>query len=52
MTLNTITVPTEVVLWRMVSQKTRSKCLNVTASTQPLVILTGVRINYRLQKGT
>jgi hypothetical protein len=51
-TLGAITVPTEVALWRMVSQKTRSKCLNVTASTELLVVLTEVRINYRLQKGT
>ena len=31
MALDTITVPTEVVLWRMVPNTTRSKCLNVTA---------------------
>ncbi|XP_006458490.1 hypothetical protein AGABI2DRAFT_190775 [Agaricus bisporus var. bisporus H97] len=30
-TLRVITVPTEVVLWRMVPQKTQSRCLNVTA---------------------
>ncbi|KXN82566.1 Protein FMP25, mitochondrial [Leucoagaricus sp. SymC.cos] len=30
-TLDTITIPTEVILWRMISKTTRSKCLNVTA---------------------
>jgi hypothetical protein len=30
-TLETITVPTEVILWRMIPKNTRSKCLNVTA---------------------
>ncbi|KAF9452253.1 RCC1/BLIP-II [Macrolepiota fuliginosa MF-IS2] len=30
-TLDTITVPTEVILWRMVPANTRSKCLSVTA---------------------
>ncbi len=32
-TLDTITVPTEVNLWRMVPTGTSSKCLNVTAGT-------------------
>lgn len=34
-TLDTITVPTEVILWRMVPTNTRSKCLSVTAGMQP-----------------
>lgn len=29
--LDTITVPTEVILWRMIPNTTRSKCLNITA---------------------
>lgn len=37
-TLRVITVPTEVVLWRMVPQKTQSRCLNVTASMERLVV--------------
>lgn len=38
-TLRVITVPTEVVLWRMVPQKTQSRCLNVTASMERLVVI-------------
>lgn len=30
-TLDTITVPTEVILWRMIPKNTRSRCLDVTA---------------------
>jgi len=38
MTMDIITVPTEVILWRIVPNNTRSKCLDVTARTyQPSI---------------
>lgn len=37
--LDTITVPTEVVLWRFVPTNIRSKCLDVSAGMQDLMTL-------------
>ena len=46
-TADTVTIPTEVVLWQILPKNTRSKCLDITARTYRLPIPRGIVHGYR-----